>query len=602
MKYLIKELQMAYNDMKAENILFKTKDEENDLYEIKLCDFNLVQENIKKNGISKGISGTFGCMGDEKKHEYEKGIYLFDQILQEIHCLGNIMFFLFFGKNFEQKNRNEIKKIKDKDFKYILINTLTNDVEKIPIDEYFNAKFFSKNKNDFVDGINEKFCEFSMKDAEEIARKINKIEEPKIIDVVSDIINETFSSNIKNFSYFNENNEFYFVCFNNDENQIEIYKENNLKYSKNQEKKIIKIKEKINNVNDVLIFENYILILSSPICYLNIKKDFAQNFINKKNIFSKFLTIENKKIFVYLNENYEISSFEFEINNESNEFKILKENSFIKIENFEEKIIEFDCFKTSKNDVLIYFYSDNLIQIYNLINKKLIFSKKIQKKNIIIISLSITEIDNKIYVIYLTSTKQERKQLVNILIFKYEYFNEKLTKLIEPEKKYIAHRENRKIEKIYLFYNNQLIIKTAGNIHLYDLKKEIFFAYSKIGKNYLENFKLCSHFFYGNCILGLRYITNEKKIVNLFYLKDFTCDFFQLKSLVIKKFAGELFHDKLNEYICVLNKLNTMEMILVERLMILNDEENEDLYKLIEEKKNQIQNKIDIYEKIYILQ
>ena len=94
----------------------------------------------------------------------------------------------------------------------------------------------------------------------------------------------------------------------------------------------------------------------------------------------------------------------------------------------------------------------------------------------------------------------------------------------------------------------------------------------------------------------------KKKIVNLFYLKDFTCDFFQLKSLVIKKFAGELFHDKLNEYICVLNKLNTKEMILVERLMILNDEENEDLYKLIEEKKNQIQNKIDIYEKIYILQ
>ena len=479
---------------------------------------------------------------------------------------------------------------------------MTNDVEKIPFEEYFNGKFFNKNKNDFVDGINEKYNEFSMKDVEEIARKINKIEEPKVIDYALDIINETFSSNIKNFTFFNENNQFYFVCFNDNENQIEIYKENNLKYSKNEEKKIIKIKEKINNVNDVLIFENYVLILSSPICCLNIKKNFEQNFINKKNIFSKFITIENKKIIVYLNEKNEIGSFEFEIYDETNELKIIKEDSFIKIENFEEKINEFDCFKTSKNDILIYFYSDNLIHIYNLINKKLIFSKKIKENNIIIISLLLTEIDNKIFVIYLTSTKQERKQLIDILIFKYENFNEKLLILNDPEKKFIAHKENRKMEKIALFYNNQLIIKTAGNFHLYDLKKNIFYAYSNIGKSYLDNFKLCYHFFYGNCILGLRYLSNEKKIVNLFYLRDFSCDYFKLKGLVIKKIAGELFHYRVNEFICLTNKYNVMEMNLVERLMILNDEENEELYKLIEEKKKQIQNNIDIYEKKYILE
>ena len=83
--------------------------------------------------------------------------------------------------------------------------------------------------------INDKYCEFSMKDAEKIARKINKIEDPKIIDFASDII-------IKHFTAFNDNNEF---CFNNNENQIEIYKENNLKYSKNQKKKLLKLKKKL---------------------------------------------------------------------------------------------------------------------------------------------------------------------------------------------------------------------------------------------------------------------------------------------------------------------------------------------------------------------
>ena len=45
-----------------------------------------------------------------------------------------------------------------------------------------------------------------------------------------------------------------------------------------------------------------------------------------------------------------------------------------------------------------------------------------------------------------------------------------------------------------------------------------------------------------------------------------------------------------------------MEMTLVERLMILNDENNKELYKIIKEKKDKINNNIDIVKAQYYLQ
>ena len=586
--------------MKPENILFKTIDEKNVLYEIKLCDFNLIENNIKTNGISKGISGTKSYMDDEKKNKFD-GKYFYDQYLTEIYSLGNIMYYLFFGKSFENEDRDIINQIKDEDFKYILKNTFTNDVEKIPINEFFEAKFFNKAQKDLKDGFIQKNLELSMEDAEKIAKEIHKYQIPKVIDFDLNFINEQISSNIKHFTSFNENNIFNFVCYNNNEKQIEIYQENNSKYSKS-EKKIIKINENLKNINDIIIYEDYIIILSSPICYLSIKNNFKINFINKNIIFSQFITIDNKKFIIYLNENKEIGSYEFEINNETNKFKIINENLFIKIENYNNDINEFDCFKTSKNDILIYFYTNNLIQIYNLTNKKLIFSKEIKEQNIKIISLCITEIENKIYVNYLSSNKQERRLLIYILIFNYENFNDKLIKLNEHEEKFIVNKENRKINRISLFENNNLIIKTSANLLLYDLKNEKFFAYSKIGENYIENCKTCNHFYYGKCILSLRNINKEEKVVNLFYLRDFHCDYYKLKSIVIKKIANELFHYKLNEYICVINFFNFMEVTLVERLMILNDEINKELYKKIKEKKDKIKYNIDLYKNKYYFQ
>ena len=196
---------------------------------------------------------------------------------------------------------------------------------------------------------------------------------------------------------------------------------------------------------------------------------------------------------------------------------------------------------------------------------------------------------------YLTTNKQDRKQLINILIFNYENFNDKLIKLNEHEEKFIVNRENRKINRISLFENNNLIIKTPSNLLLYDLKNEKFFGYSRLGENYIENCKVCNHFYYGKCILSLRNINKEEKVVNLFYLRDFHCDYYKLKSLVIKKIANELFNFKLNEYICGINYFNFMEMTLVERLMVINYENNKELYKIIKEKKDKIENNIDLY-------
>ena len=66
MKYLLTKERVSYNDMKPENILYKTIDEEKELYEFKLCDFGLVDK-LSKNDITKQISGTGYYMEPEKK-------------------------------------------------------------------------------------------------------------------------------------------------------------------------------------------------------------------------------------------------------------------------------------------------------------------------------------------------------------------------------------------------------------------------------------------------------------------------------------------------------------------------------------------------------
>ena len=594
MKYLLTKERVSYNDMKPENILYKTIDEEKELYEFKLCDFGLVDK-LSKNDIATQISGTGYYMEPEKKKLYEKDIHVYDKELSELYDLGNIMHFLFFGKKFtktsnketgefdELEEEDKINKIEDEDFKFILKNTNTQDVHKIRVDDYFKSNFFKKDRKDLKDGINDnKYFKLKEDEAIEIAKKITKIKNPKQLDYKYDIINEKLSKEVEHFTSYLENNNFYFVCYNNKENQIEIYKENKEKYSIREENEKIKIKKKLENVNDILIYQNYILILSSPICYINIKKDFNQKYIDKKNLFVKFITIEDKKIFVYLNEKNEINTFEIEI--KDNEFNIIKEDFIINIENYDEKINNFDCFKTSKNDILIYLFTDNLIQIYNLFNKKLIFNKK-QETSPKIKSVLLTEIDNKIYLIYLT--KKDTKQLINILKFKYENYNEnliELTEVKEEKEEKIVHHVNSLMEKIKLFNNRTLIIKCPANIQYYDLKDKIFIAYSKYGHNIICDIKPCRHLFYGDCVLGLRYYNPDSKMVNIFHLRDYSYNYYNLKSLVIKKINNEFFNEESNEYIYHLHHLDSREIRLIDRLLFLNKEENE-AYKLIETKK-----------------
>ncbi len=360
MEYLLIKKRLCYNDMKPDNILYKIIDEENDLYEFKLCDFGLVEEKKSKNDIANSVSGTINNIEDDKKNYYE------------LYDLGNIMHYLFFGEEYNKNNKNfdeKIYNIKDQDFQFILKNTLTHDIQKIHVDEYFKANFFKKDRKDLIDGLNNnKIFKLRNKDVIKIAKSITKIKNPKFLDYTNNIIIENLSKDVEHFTSYIENDTFNFVCYNKKENQIEIYEENKEKYSTKEKNKIIKINEKIKNVNDILIYENYILLLSCPICYINIKNDFNKKFINKKNLFVKFITIEDKKIFIYLNENNEINSFEIEI--KDNKFNIINEKLINNIEKCNEKINNFDCFKTSKNDILIYFLLINLYKfIIYLINK-----------------------------------------------------------------------------------------------------------------------------------------------------------------------------------------------------------------------------------------
>jgi len=257
------------------------------------------------------------------------------------------------------------------------------------------------------------------------------------------------------------------------------------------------------------------------------------------------------------------------------------------IENYDEKINNFDIFKTSKNDILIYLFTDNLIQIYNLFNKKLIFNKK-QETSPKIKSVLLTEIDNKIYLIYLT--KKDTKQLINILKFEYENYNEnliELTEVKEEKEEKIVHHVNSLMEKIKLFNNRILIIKCPANIQYYDLKDKIFIAYSKYGHNIICDIKPCKHLFYGDCVLGLRYYNPDSKMVNIFHLREYSYNYYKLKSLVIKKINNEFFNEESNEYIYHLHHLDSREIRLIDRLLFLNKEEDK-AYKLIEEKRKKI--------------
>ena len=586
MWYLIKEKRLCYNDMKPENILYKTIDESKDLYEFKLCDFNLVDE-ISKNDISKNKKGTEIYMGKDKKYTYVKGVLVYDKELNEIRDLANIMYYLYFGEEYKDLDEKIYNKIKDNDFFLILKNTLatSSDYDRMSVDEYFKNYFFYKNK--FSDGTTDKkFFRLSDEDSIEIAKKVTKIRDPEQLDYKNNIITEKISKDIEHFTSYIKDNIFYFVGYNNKEKQIEIYDEAKEKYVEKKVYKIIEVSKKTQNVNDILIYQNYILLLSSPIYYINIENNFDTKYIDKNNLKIQFISNKNEKLFIYLNEKYEIKSFEIEIKND--EFYIKNENSIINIKKLDEGIKGFDCFKTSKNDILIYLFTNNLIQIYDYYNKQLIYDISNPKKTSINFkSLLLTEFDNEINVIYLTSNENNTKQLINIIKFGNENFKGQLIKLTENDNKNverIPHHVNSLMEKLKLLDNTTLIIKCPANIQYYDLKEKIFTAYSKYGTNIIDDIKPCLHNFYGKCSLGLRYYNQEKKIVNIFYLKPYSDYYYKLKSFVIKKINNEFFNETSNEYVYHINHLDSREIRLIDRLMFLNKEENE-VYDLIEKKR-----------------
>jgi hypothetical protein len=91
----------SFNDIKPENILYKTIYEKKDLYEFKLCDFNLEKENISKNDITNGIAGLYG---QRKKNIYDD----YDKELSEIKGLAHVIYYLYFREIYNKISRKKI--------------------------------------------------------------------------------------------------------------------------------------------------------------------------------------------------------------------------------------------------------------------------------------------------------------------------------------------------------------------------------------------------------------------------------------------------------------------------------------------------------------
>ena len=112
MKYLIINLKIAYNDMKPENILYNTIDEEKDLYEIKLCDFNLVKENIKKMEFLIEFQALLVAWVMKKKMNMKKEFIFMTKFYMKFIVWGILCFFYFLVKILRQMIERKFLKLK----------------------------------------------------------------------------------------------------------------------------------------------------------------------------------------------------------------------------------------------------------------------------------------------------------------------------------------------------------------------------------------------------------------------------------------------------------------------------------------------------------
>ena len=534
-KYLIDELNILYKDIKPENILYKFLDKKKEIIEIKLCDFGLAIPS-ESNLITNKIEETEIYWSKHKKIPYNKDIYVYDAYINELKVLGNVMYELAFNdKNFEDI-KNKVNYIEDEEFKNIInITCLLSDDLKPNFSTYLDLNFFKKkysSNNEYHSITLKQNFIFKMEEAIELAKTITNYSKKEDLQKSSyqkiSVFSEKLEKNSQHYSSFVKDSIFYVVYFEN--HKIKILKEIQSKYS--YEKEIIKeieIKENL-NVKEIKFnsYFNCIFIFSEEIKYIDINDDFSINDLYKETKV-KFASIlnknnQNKYLLFILNDNLELHSFK--LFKENNIFKLIKDEYTIIIDKNDKDInLIFNTFY-SNNIIYFYYYSNYKYYIYSFDENKNI-SKKENKSEDKIKNLLITNINNEIYLIFLT--KKENKYLI------------KMQKYIDNKSINITHNLNSEIQKIKLINNENLLVLCFSTFQILNLKENYWLLhcpYSSATNKINECISVYHPHYKDSLLVLINENTKDKKFL-LYYKTKFSVKnikYISLFKLVINKF------------------------------------------------------------------
>ena len=580
-KYLYEELNILHNDIKPENILFKYLDKDKEIIEIKLCDFGLVCPN-QKNLITNKIEGTPIYWDSHKNEPYNKKIFLYDTEMNELKVLGNVMYELAYNnKNFEEI-KNKLNFIQDEDFKNIIEYTcLLPDYLKPFFSNYFSLNFFKKiypSNNNYESIKLSNSFKFKMDEAIELAKNITNYSKKDYFQKsrcrqISNIFSVKLDKNSNHYTSFVKDSIFYVAYIEN--NKIIIIKEKQSRYS--DEKEIIKEIEINKNLNVFEIkydsFFNYIFIFSDEIKYIDINDNFKIYDLFKAKI--KFASILNKKqndyLLFILYDNLKLVSFK--LFKENDILKLVKDKFEIIIENNDKEKILFYNIVYLNNNIYFYYYTNYKYYIYS-IDENNQYLKKENKSEINIKNLLITNIEGEIFLIFLN--EKENKFLID------------MQKYDGNKEKYITHNLNSDIKKIELINNETLLVLCLSTFQILNLKENYWILHCPYSSatNQINECISAYHPYYKESLLVLVNENTEKKNFLLYYKTNFSDDYWKLKAFAIKTINNEFKHDDVRMYLYRKEKLNSDEIKIILRLMLLNKENIKVKNYVLERKKN----------------
>ena len=206
---------------------------------------------------------------------------------------------------------------------------------------------------------------------------------------------------------------------------------------------------------------------------------------------------------------------------------------------------------------------------------KIINSKKKENKSENKIkNLLLTNIENNIFLIFLT--EKDNKYLIS------------MQKYADNKQKYITHNLNSDIKKIELINNETLLVVCFSTFQLLNLKENYWILHSPYASatNQIDECISVYHPYYKESLLVLVNENTEKNSFLLYYKTNFSDDFWKLKAYAIKTINNEFKHADIYLYLYKTKKLNSDEIKIILRLMLLNKENIKVKKYILERKKN----------------